>query len=94
MNTYSYFVLSQGIKFVKTVTRLMERLLEYRFIITDENKENRMSCTVNLLVSMHYYWSFLDLFMWFRAVQVLVAGGLTHLNISSNIYSKPTHHQL
>jgi len=38
-------------KFVKTVTRLMERLLEYRFIITDENKENRMSCTVNLLVS-------------------------------------------
>ncbi|XP_069695130.1 dedicator of cytokinesis protein 1 isoform X2 [Periplaneta americana] len=39
----------QGIKFVKTVTRLMERLLEYRFIITDENKENRMSCTVNLL---------------------------------------------
>ncbi|XP_063232451.1 dedicator of cytokinesis protein 1 isoform X3 [Bacillus rossius redtenbacheri] len=39
----------QGIKFVKTVTRLMERLLEYRSIITDENKENRMSCTVNLL---------------------------------------------
>ncbi|XP_033607516.1 dedicator of cytokinesis protein 1 isoform X3 [Cryptotermes secundus] len=39
----------QGMKFVKTVTRLMERLLEYRFIITDENKENRMSCTVNLL---------------------------------------------
>ncbi|KAG8228173.1 hypothetical protein J437_LFUL014408 [Ladona fulva] len=39
----------QGVKFVKTVTRLMERLLEYRFIINDENKENRMSCTVNLL---------------------------------------------
>ncbi|GLG95600.1 uncharacterized protein GBIM_02534 [Gryllus bimaculatus] len=39
----------QGVKFVKTVTRLMERLLEYRSIITDENKENRMSCTVNLL---------------------------------------------
>jgi dedicator of cytokinesis protein 1 len=38
-----------GIKFVKTVTRLMERLLEYRCIITDENKENRMSCTVSLL---------------------------------------------
>lgn len=41
-----------GVKFVKMVTRLMERLLEYRCIITDENKENRMSCTVNLLVSM------------------------------------------
>jgi hypothetical protein len=64
MNTN--FVLSQGIKFVKTVTRLMERLLEYRFIITDENKENRMSCTVNLLVSMNYYCSFLELFLWFR----------------------------
>jgi hypothetical protein len=38
----------------------MERLLEYRFIITDENKENRMSCTVNLLVSMHYYYFLLE----------------------------------
>lgn len=38
-----------GLKFVDMVTRLMERLLEYRDIITDENKENRMSCTVNLL---------------------------------------------
>lgn len=40
----------QGVRFVKTVSRLMERLLEYRCIINDENKENRMSCTVNLLV--------------------------------------------
>lgn len=39
----------QGLKLVKTVTRLMEHLLEYRSIITDENRENRMSCTVNLL---------------------------------------------
>jgi hypothetical protein len=38
----------------------MERLLEYRFIITDENKENRMSCTVNLLVSVHCYCFFLN----------------------------------
>ncbi len=40
----------QGIKFVTTVTRLMERLLEYRCIINDESRENRMICTVNLLV--------------------------------------------
>lgn len=40
----------QGMRFVTTVTRLMERLLEYRCVINDENKENRMSCTVNLLV--------------------------------------------
>ncbi|BES96169.1 Dedicator of cytokinesis [Nesidiocoris tenuis] len=39
----------QGLRFVRTVGRLMERLLEYRTIIHDENKENRMSCTVNLL---------------------------------------------
>ncbi|XP_034240436.1 dedicator of cytokinesis protein 1 isoform X3 [Thrips palmi] len=39
----------QGMRFVTTVTRLMERLLEYRCVINDENKENRMSCTVNLL---------------------------------------------
>ncbi|CAG9857501.1 unnamed protein product [Phyllotreta striolata] len=39
----------EGVKFVKIVSRLMESLLEYRSIITDENKENTMSCTVNLL---------------------------------------------
>ncbi|KAJ8931901.1 hypothetical protein NQ314_015170 [Rhamnusium bicolor] len=39
-----------GIKFVKIVSRLMESLLEYRQIIIDENKENTMSCTVNLLM--------------------------------------------
>ncbi|XP_067134875.1 dedicator of cytokinesis protein 1-like [Centruroides vittatus] len=43
----------QGLRFVKTVVRLMRRLLEYRAIITDENKENRMSCTVNLLEFYH-----------------------------------------
>lgn len=40
----------EGIKFVQIVSRLMESLLEYRNIIRDENKENTMSCTVNLLV--------------------------------------------
>ncbi|CAM1325956.1 DOCK2 (predicted), partial [Pycnogonum litorale] len=38
-----------GMRFVKMVHRLMERLLEYRSIMLDEQKENRMSCTVNLL---------------------------------------------
>ncbi|XP_031633257.1 dedicator of cytokinesis protein 1 isoform X2 [Contarinia nasturtii] len=40
---------SEGEKFVKIVTRLLERLLEYRCIINDESKENRMACTVSLL---------------------------------------------
>lgn len=43
-----YFL--KGIKFVSTVTRLMELLLEYRCFIFDENRENRMMCIVNLLV--------------------------------------------
>ncbi|KAG5670986.1 hypothetical protein PVAND_001211 [Polypedilum vanderplanki] len=38
-----------GITFVNMATKLMERLLEYRFLINDESKENRMSCTVSLL---------------------------------------------
>ena len=41
----------QGVRFVNTVTDLMKRLLEYRAIMKDENEENKMSCTVNLLVS-------------------------------------------
>lgn len=45
-----YFIKFQGIRFVKIVTGLLERLLEYRTVINDENKENRMNCTVNLLV--------------------------------------------
>ncbi|XP_054707947.1 dedicator of cytokinesis protein 1-like [Uloborus diversus] len=43
----------KGMIFVRTVVRLMKRLLEYRMIVTDENKENRMSCTVNLLEFYH-----------------------------------------
>lgn len=39
----------EGLAFVNMTTRLMERLLEYRFLINDESKENRMSCTVSLL---------------------------------------------
>nr|AKO62845.1 mbc isoform a [Prodiamesa olivacea] len=39
----------EGTNFVHMATKLMERLLEYRFLINDESKENRMSCTVSLL---------------------------------------------
>lgn len=54
-----------GVKFVKIVTRLIERLLEYRNIINDENKESRMSCTVSLLVSELIY-RFLFVFYMFN----------------------------
>lgn len=36
--------------FVSLVRGLLERLLDYRAVMSDENKDNRMSCTVNLLV--------------------------------------------
>lgn len=40
-----------GTAFITSVTRLLERLLDYRNVIQgDENRDKRMSCTVNLLV--------------------------------------------
>lgn len=36
--------------FVSLVRGLLEKLLDYRGVMTDESKDNRMSCTVNLLV--------------------------------------------
>ncbi|XP_055923008.1 dedicator of cytokinesis protein 1 isoform X2 [Eupeodes corollae] len=39
----------EGTRFVNMVTKLMERLLEYRSIIQDESKENRMGCTFSIL---------------------------------------------
>lgn len=45
------YLAKSGENFVTLVVRLLERLLDYRTIMHDENKENRMSCTVNVLVS-------------------------------------------
>lgn len=44
------YLAKSGENFVSLVVRLLERLLDYRTIMHDENKENRMSCTVNVLV--------------------------------------------
>uniref|UniRef100_T1IUW7 Dedicator of cytokinesis protein 3 n=1 Tax=Strigamia maritima TaxID=126957 RepID=T1IUW7_STRMM len=39
-----------GTAFINSVTRLLERLLDYRNVMEgDENRDKRMSCTVNLL---------------------------------------------
>ncbi|KAK7603682.1 hypothetical protein V9T40_003681 [Parthenolecanium corni] len=39
-----------GSAFINSVTKLLERLLDYRSVIQgDENRDKRMSCTVNLL---------------------------------------------
>jgi len=45
----------QGLLFVEVIKELLQRLLEYRAILNDENKENRMSCTVNLLVGLYMF---------------------------------------
>lgn len=39
-----------GTAFIASVTRLLERLLDYRSVMQgEENRDKRMSCTVNLL---------------------------------------------
>jgi dedicator of cytokinesis protein 3 len=39
-----------GVAFLSSVNRLLERLLDYRHVMQgDENRDKRMSCTVNLL---------------------------------------------
>jgi len=44
------YLRTNGIDFVNLVTKLLGRLLDYRDIIRDENRDNRMSCTYNLMV--------------------------------------------
>lgn len=40
----------QGVVFISSVTKLLERLLDYRSVMQgDENRDKRMTCTVNLL---------------------------------------------
>lgn len=44
-----------GAAFISSVTRLLERLLDYRSVIQgDENRDKRMSCTFNLLVRYYF----------------------------------------
>ncbi|XP_053406382.1 dedicator of cytokinesis protein 1-like [Mercenaria mercenaria] len=45
----SDLIRKQGLEFVEMITKLLQRLLEYRHIIQDEIKDHRMSCIVNLL---------------------------------------------
>lgn len=49
------YLAKTGENFVTLVVRLLERLLDYRTIMHDENKENRMSCTVNVLVRLFLF---------------------------------------
>lgn len=42
--------------FVALVKGLLIRLLDYRAVMSDESRNNRMSCTVNLLVRTTLSW--------------------------------------
>uniref|UniRef100_A0A8B9GRP0 Dedicator of cytokinesis 2 n=1 Tax=Astyanax mexicanus TaxID=7994 RepID=A0A8B9GRP0_ASTMX len=42
-------LLAEVRNFVSLVTGLLERLLDYRTVMSDDSRNNRMSCTVNLL---------------------------------------------
>lgn len=43
-------VYDRGMKFVETISKLLSRLLDYRSVIqSEDNINNRMSCTVNIL---------------------------------------------
>ncbi|XP_048457757.1 dedicator of cytokinesis protein 1-like [Rhincodon typus] len=44
-----HYLEKQGEVFVALVTGLLERLLDYRTVMNDENQAHSMSCTVNLL---------------------------------------------
>lgn len=42
--------IESGTSFICSVTKLLERLLDYRSVMQgDENRDKRMTCTVNLL---------------------------------------------
>ncbi|XP_065221520.1 dedicator of cytokinesis protein 2 isoform X3 [Planococcus citri] len=81
----------QGVRFVSVVTRLMERLLEYRRIINDESKENRMICTVNLL---DFYNEINRKEMYIRYVNKLCALHLECENYTEAAYTLRLHSKL
>ncbi|GAA6108660.1 dedicator of cytokinesis protein 1 isoform X1, partial [Tachysurus ichikawai] len=70
------YLAKNGENFVGLVVRLLERLLDYRTIMHDESKENRMSCTVNVL---QVYW---------EPVKVIFLQTEVHSDESSNIPMK------
>lgn len=49
---------ANGTAFIVSITKLLERLLDYRNVMEgEENRDKRMSCTFNLLVNMQWIWS-------------------------------------
>ncbi|XP_050420571.1 dedicator of cytokinesis protein 1 isoform X2 [Adelges cooleyi] len=81
----------QGVRFVKIVTCLLECLLEYRAVVNDENKENRMNCTVNLL---NFYMDIKRQEMYIRYVNKLCALHLDCDDFAEAAYTLKLHSEL
>ncbi|XP_023288564.1 dedicator of cytokinesis protein 1 isoform X2 [Orussus abietinus] len=81
----------QGLRFVETVAKLMERLLQYRDIVHAESQEHRMLCTVNLL---EFYSEINRKEMYIRYVNKLCELHLECDNYTEAAYSLKLHSQL
>ncbi|XP_014489472.1 PREDICTED: dedicator of cytokinesis protein 1 isoform X4 [Dinoponera quadriceps] len=81
----------QGLRFVDTIAKLMERLLQYRDIIHAESQEHRMLCTVNLL---EFYSEINRKEMYIRYVNKLCELHLECDNYTEAAYSLKLHSQL
>lgn len=80
-----------GTTFVNMVTKLMDKLLEYRCIIQDESKENRMACTFSLL----QFYSEVDLKeMYIRYVYKLCALHMEFENYTEAAFTLKLHMDL
>ncbi|XP_050087293.1 dedicator of cytokinesis protein 3 isoform X2 [Anopheles aquasalis] len=89
-----------GIAFISSVTRLLERLLDYRSVMQgDENRDKRMTCTVNLLnfyndeinrkeMYVRYIYKLLDLHL---GAENYIEAGLT-LKLYSDMLSWDSEH--
>ncbi|XP_017848453.1 dedicator of cytokinesis protein 1 isoform X2 [Drosophila busckii] len=81
----------EGTSFVAMVTKLMDKLLEYRCIIQDESKENRMACTFSLL----QFYSQVDLKeMYIRYVYKLCALHMEFENFTEAAFTLKLHTDL
>ncbi|XP_078053338.1 dedicator of cytokinesis protein myoblast city isoform X1 [Augochlora pura] len=81
----------QGLRFVDTISKLMERLLQYRDIIHSESQEHRMLCIVNLL---EFYSDINRKEMYIRYVNKLCELHLECDNYTEAAYSLKLHSQL
>lgn len=81
----------QGSRFVDTVAKLIERLLQYRDIINTESQEHRMLCTVSLL---EFYSEINRKEMYIRYVNKLCELHLECDNYTEAAYTLKLHSQL